>query len=116
INRQTTGVDPPQPCVVGPGTEGLREERAFWKRGRTRKFDPNRKFQVYERICGVRCKADHAGRLAASYRRLHSQPRAYASAATIVCALAITGISGVGEKPSSAGARTAWASARRPVA
>ena len=31
------------------------------------------------------------------------------------CASAISGISGVGEKPSSAGARTAWASAGRPV-
>jgi hypothetical protein len=38
-----------------------------------------------------------------------------ASAASSVCALAITGISGVGDKPSSAGARTAWASTLRSV-
>jgi hypothetical protein len=37
------------------------------------------------------------------------------SAASNACASAISGISGVGAKPSSAGARTAWASARRPV-
>jgi hypothetical protein len=45
----------------------------------------------------------------------HSQPRPYARAASSVCALAITDISGVGEKPSSAGARTACASTRRSV-
>ena len=38
-----------------------------------------------------------------------------ASAASSACASAISGISGVGEKPSSAGARTAWASAGRAV-
>ncbi len=32
-----------------------------------------------------------------------------------LCASAISGISGVGEKPSRAGARTAWASAGRPI-
>ena len=40
---------------------------------------------------------------------------ASASASNSACASAISGISGVGEKPSSAGARTAWASAGRPV-
>ncbi len=35
--------------------------------------------------------------------------------ASSACAAAISGISGVGEKPSSAGARTAWASGGRPV-
>jgi hypothetical protein len=35
--------------------------------------------------------------------------------ASSACAWAISGISGVGAKPSSAGARTAWASAGRPV-
>ena len=38
-----------------------------------------------------------------------------ASAASSACASAISGISGVGAKPSSAGARTAWASAGRAV-
>ena len=36
-------------------------------------------------------------------------------AASSACASAISGISGVGEKPSSAGARTAWASTGRAV-
>jgi hypothetical protein len=36
-------------------------------------------------------------------------------AANSACASAISGISSVGAKPSSAGARTAWASARRLV-
>jgi len=35
--------------------------------------------------------------------------------ASSACASAISGISGVGKKPSSAGARTAWASTGRPV-
>ena len=35
--------------------------------------------------------------------------------ASSACASAISGISGVGEKPSSAGARTPWASVGRPV-
>jgi hypothetical protein len=35
--------------------------------------------------------------------------------ASSACASAISGISGVGEKPSSAGASTVWASAARPV-
>jgi hypothetical protein len=38
-------------------------------------LDPKRKFQVYERICGVRRKADLADRLAASYRRLCARSR-----------------------------------------
>jgi hypothetical protein len=99
---------------------GLRPECAnssrsatAWRRGQ---IDPNRKFQVYERICGVRRKADLRDRLAASYRQTaHSQPRAYARVPNSVCALAITGMSGVGEKPSSAGERTVCASTRRPV-
>ena len=37
------------------------------------------------------------------------------SAASSACASAISGISGLGEKPSSAGARAAWASTGRPV-
>jgi hypothetical protein len=40
---------------------------------------------------------------------------AYMIAARSVCASAICGNSSVGEKPSSAGARTAWASAERPT-
>jgi len=35
--------------------------------------------------------------------------------ASSACASAISGISGVGAKPSSAGARTAWASTGRPA-
>ena len=35
--------------------------------------------------------------------------------ASSACASAISDISGVGEKPSNAGASTAWASAGRPV-
>ena len=45
----------------------------------------------------------------------HSQPRAYAKRPSSACAPAISGISGVVEKPSSAGARMACASSRRPV-
>jgi hypothetical protein len=41
--------------------------------------------------------------------------RHYAKRSISACASAISGISGVGEKPSSAGASTAWASAGRPV-
>ena len=79
-------------------------------------IDPKRKFQVYERICSVRPQSEPCGQARCILSQTaHSQPRAYASASSSVCALAITGISGVGEKPSSAGARTAWASARRPV-
>jgi hypothetical protein len=41
--------------------------------------------------------------------------RLYAKRSIRDCASAISGISGVGEKPSSAGASTAWASTRRSV-
>jgi hypothetical protein len=47
--------------------------------------------------------------------RLHRPKRSYASCDSSACVSTISGISGVGEKPSSAGARTAWASAGRPV-
>ncbi len=45
----------------------------------------------------------------------HHPKRPYAKRSSSACASAISGISGVGEKPSSAGARTAWASFGRPV-
>ena len=41
--------------------------------------------------------------------------RPYAERSISACASAISGISGVGAKPSSAGARTAWPSAGRAV-
>ena len=41
----------------------------------TTALDPKRKFQVYERICGTRRKADLADRLAASYRRVRTRSR-----------------------------------------
>ena len=44
-----------------------------------------------------------------------SAVRAAPNCSSSVCASPISGISGVGEKPSSAGARTAWASLGRPV-
>jgi hypothetical protein len=49
--RQTTGVDPLQLCVAGPGTEGLREQRAFWKRGAKAQVRPlaGLKDRPYER-------------------------------------------------------------------
>jgi hypothetical protein len=47
------------------------------------------------------------------YSRLKCAPASIAT--TTACASAISGISGVGAKPSSAGARTAWASTGRPV-
>jgi hypothetical protein len=47
--------------------------------------------------------------------RVHRPRRSYASCDSSTCVSTISGISGVGEKPSSAGARTAWASAGRPV-
>ena len=46
---------------------------------------------------------------------LHSPKQTYANCANSDTASVISGISGVGEKPSSAGARTAWAPAARPV-
>ena len=49
-------------------------------------------------------------------RPLPTFTRSPPSAASSACASAICGISGVGEKPWSAGARAAWASAGRPVA
>ena len=68
---------------------------------------------VYERICSVRRKADLVDRLAASYRRPRARSRAPTRAPRAeFCALAIAGISCVGEKPSSAGVRTACASTR----
>ena len=57
-------------------------------------------------------KADLANRPTSASR---ARRRTYASAASSACALAIAGISGVGEKPSSASARTARASTRQPV-
>ena len=57
-------------------------------------------------------KADLANRPTSASR---ARRRAYAKAASSACALAIADISGVGEKPSSAGARTACASTRRSV-
>jgi hypothetical protein len=45
----------------------------------------------------------------------HCSKRPYAKRSISACASAISSISGVGEKPSSAGARTAWASPKRPV-
>ena len=54
-------------------------------------------------------KASHSG----VYSCLTCAPASIAT--NSACASAISGISGVGEKPSSAGARTAWASARRLV-
>ena len=46
----------------------------------------------------------------------HSQPWAYGRVPNSACASAISGICDVGATPSSAGARTAWASVGRPVA
>jgi hypothetical protein len=40
-------------------------------------------------------------------KRLHRSMRPYAKSSISACASAISGISGVGEKPSTAGARTA---------
>ena len=47
--------------------------------------------------------------------RLHHSERAYAKRSISAIASAISGISGVGANPSSAGAETAWASRRRFV-
>jgi hypothetical protein len=49
-------------------------------------------------------------------RQDSAQKQTYANLADSSIASAISGISSDGEKPSSAGARTAWASAGRPVA
>jgi hypothetical protein len=52
---------------------------------------------------------------AARERQDSAQKQTYANLADSSIASAISGISSDGEKPSSAGARTAWASAGRPV-
>ena len=49
-------------------------------------------------------------------RQDSAQKQTYANLADSSIASAISGISSDGEKPSSAGARTTWASAGRPVA
>ena len=49
-------------------------------------------------------------------RQDSAQKQTYANLADSSIASAISGISSDGEKPLSAGARTAWASAGRPVA
>src|SRR5271166_4005492 len=61
---------------------------------------------------GVQPKAVFAWRAG---NQLHCPKQTYGSRDSSACASAISGISGVGEKPSSAGARTAWASAGRSV-
>jgi hypothetical protein len=58
---------------------------------------------------------DVGERLLAGAEAIESAYVSAKAAASWVCASAISGISGVGKKPSSAGARTAWASAGRPV-
>src|SRR5271155_5230412 len=57
----------------------------------------------------------HSRHSIARENRLHRPERPYAKRSISACASAISGISGVGEKPSSAGASTAWPSAGRPV-
>jgi hypothetical protein len=68
---------------------------------------------------GVRAIAAVPLRARNSSRSLETasrRPKAYLRHPNSSCASAISGISGVGKKPSSAGARTARASFRRPVA
>jgi hypothetical protein len=71
--------------------------------------------KVYERIRGVRRKADLEDSYGALSETARSRSRAYAKARNSACASAISGISVVGAKPSSACARTALASVRRAV-
>ena len=54
-------------------------------------------------------------RLAVPGGPLPRRKQAYANPESSACASAISGISGVGEKPLSASARTAWASIGRAV-
>jgi hypothetical protein len=83
--------------------------------GRTALIDAKRNFRHASRVGCVRRKANFANspaRTAAPYR---PRRRVYAKRPSSACASAISGISGVGEQPLSAGARIACASSRRPL-
>ncbi len=71
--------------------------------------------RAYRRRAGNSRNRPETGHSALRVPPHHHPKRPYAKRSSSACASAISGISGVGEKPSSAGARTAWASFGRPV-
>jgi hypothetical protein len=93
----------------------MHKHRSLPAAWRTAQIDAKRKFRHASRVGWVLRKVNFANspaRAAAPYR---PSRRPYAKRPSSACASAISGISGVGEKPSSAGARMACASLGRPI-